>query len=63
MKILREIRRLTEEIEQLKSSLDSLDRLIRYSRISVSLVPRIDETGELRQGSRSPGSRRSTLSP
>lgn len=39
--ILREIRRLTEEIEQLSGSLDTLGRLIEYSRITVHLLPRI----------------------
>lgn len=39
--ILREIRRLTEEIEQLSSSLNTLGRLIEFSRITVRLLPRI----------------------
>ncbi len=39
--ILRDIRRLTEEIEQLRSSLESLSQLVSYSRISVQLIPRI----------------------
>ena len=39
--ILRDIRRLTEEIEQLRSSLQSLDQLIRFSRITIQLVSRI----------------------
>jgi hypothetical protein len=42
--ILREIRRLTEEIEQLRNSLDSLSRLIQFSRITISLVARIQTT-------------------
>jgi len=41
--ILREIRRLTEEIEQLRSSLDALGRLIEFSRITVHLVSRMQE--------------------
>jgi len=41
VKILREIRRLTEEIERMKAELESLDRLVRFSRITVRLVPRI----------------------
>jgi hypothetical protein len=39
--ILREIRRLTEEIEQLAGRLESLGRLVEYSRITVSLYPRL----------------------
>jgi len=39
--ILRDILRLTEEIEQLRSSLASLDQLIRFSRITVQLISRI----------------------
>lgn len=39
--ILREIRRLTEEIEQISSRLESLGRLVAYSRISVQLRPRL----------------------
>jgi hypothetical protein len=39
--ILRDIRRLTEEIEQLRSSLESLSQLVRYSRITVRLISRI----------------------
>jgi uncharacterized protein DUF4349 len=39
--ILRDIRRLTEEIEQLRSSLQSLSQLIRFSRITIGLVSRI----------------------
>lgn len=41
--ILREIRRLTEQIENLQSSMDSLGRLVEYSRITVHLVPRMQE--------------------
>lgn len=39
--ILREIRRLTEEIERLRSALESLSQLVRYSRITVQLISRI----------------------
>ena len=39
--ILREIRRLTEEIERLQGALASLGDLVRYSRITIRLVPRI----------------------
>ncbi len=39
--ILRDIRRLTEEIEQLRSALGSLDQLIRFSRITIQLISRI----------------------
>jgi hypothetical protein len=42
--ILREIRRLTEEIEGIAGSLDSLGRLVEYSRITVWLYSRL--TGE-----------------
>jgi hypothetical protein len=42
--ILREIRRLTEEIERLQTSLDSLSRLIQYSRITIQLIARIQTT-------------------
>lgn len=41
--ILREIRRLTEEIERLRASFESLAQLIAYSRISIRLTPRIAE--------------------
>jgi len=39
--ILREIRRLTEEIEQISSRLESLGSLVAYSRITVQLRPRL----------------------
>ena len=39
--ILREIRRLSEEIEQLDGSLRSLAQLVAFSRITVRLIPRI----------------------
>lgn len=39
--ILREIRRLTEEIEQISSRLESLGMLVAYSRITVQLRPRL----------------------
>lgn len=41
VEILREIRRLTEEIEQISSRLESLGRLVAYSRITVQLRPRL----------------------
>lgn len=41
VRILRDIRRLTEEIEQLRSALESLAQQISYSRISVRLISRI----------------------
>jgi hypothetical protein len=44
--ILREIRRLTEEIEQLSSAREVLSGQIALSRITVRLVSRIDETGQ-----------------
>ncbi len=46
--ILREIRRLTEEVERLRSSLASLADLAAFSRISVRLVPRMQATGPIR---------------
>ena len=39
--ILREIRRLTEEIERIRGTLSILEGRIRYSRIQVDLVPRL----------------------
>ena len=47
--ILRDIRRLTEEVEQLRSSLESLDHLIRFSRITVQLISRIQVSQVARQ--------------
>lgn len=44
--ILREIRRLTEEIEQLSSARSVLEGRITLSRITVRLVSRIDESGQ-----------------
>jgi hypothetical protein len=41
LKILREIRRLTEEIEQIKLTLEELDLLVEFSRIEVELIPRL----------------------
>jgi hypothetical protein len=46
--ILREIRRLTEEIESIRSSLEVLKAQIALSRITVQLTPRRPE-GELRR--------------
>ncbi len=46
--ILREIRRLTEEIEQIRASLQVLKGQIAMSRITVELLPRRPE-GELRK--------------
>jgi hypothetical protein len=39
--ILREIKRLTEEIEGIRLRLESLERRISFSRITVELVPRL----------------------
>ncbi len=47
--ILRDIRRLTEEIEQLRSALGSLDQLIRFSRITIQLISRIQVSQIARQ--------------
>ncbi len=41
VKIVQEIRRLTEQIERLQATRDSLSSLIEYSRITVRLVARI----------------------
>jgi len=41
VRILREIRRLTEEIEQLKAALAMLDQQVKLSRITVKLVARL----------------------
>ncbi len=41
--ILREIRRLTEEIERIKGLLESIKRRIRFSRITVDLLSRLEE--------------------
>ena len=48
VKILREIRRLTEEIEQLRGEIASLEDLIAFSRIAVTLVPRRQVDGIVR---------------
>ena len=47
--LLRDIRRLTEEIEQLRSSLESLGQLVRFSRITVRLISRIQVSQIARQ--------------
>jgi hypothetical protein len=39
--ILREIKRLSEEIEEIRLRLESLDRRISFSRIAVELIPRL----------------------
>ncbi|MBN2049780.1 MAG: DUF4349 domain-containing protein [Spirochaetales bacterium] len=49
LKILREIRRLTEEIEGIRNTLASLEKMIAFSRIQVELVPRLAEDSGLRQ--------------
>jgi hypothetical protein len=41
LKILREIRRLSEEIERARLTLELLERQVAFSRISVELVPRL----------------------
>ncbi len=46
--ILREIRRLTEEVERLRSSLASLADFVAFSRITVRLIPRIPPIGPAR---------------
>jgi hypothetical protein len=44
--ILREIRRLTEEIEQLSAALTTIAGQIALSRITVRLIPRMDEAAQ-----------------
>jgi hypothetical protein len=41
LRILREIRRLTDEIEEIRQRLELLEKLVSYSRITVELVPRL----------------------
>ena len=43
LKILREIRRLTEQIERIKITFDLLENQIAFSRITVELVSRFEE--------------------
>ncbi|MFW5769745.1 MAG: DUF4349 domain-containing protein [Spirochaetota bacterium] len=47
VEILREIRRLTEEIEGIELRFDHLKELIKYSRITVALRSRLDYYGTL----------------
>ena len=44
LKILKEIKRLTEEIELINLQLDSMKRLMAFSRITVELIPRLEDT-------------------
>ena len=48
VKILREIRRLTEEIERIQRSLELLEGRIAYSRISLELIPRLPVENDVR---------------
>jgi hypothetical protein len=48
--ILREIKRLTEEIEQVRLSLELLKNQIAYSRITVELIPRQPQGEQRRAG-------------
>ena len=48
LEILREIKRLSEEIEGIRLRLESLERRISFSRITVELVPRLP-VGEIRK--------------
>ena len=50
LRILREIKRLSEEIERFRLTLELLDRQIAFSRIGVELVPRLDAEQQGRQG-------------
>jgi len=43
LKILREIRRLTEEIEKIQNTLRSMETYITFSRIQMELQPRLSE--------------------
>ena len=49
VKILQEIRRLTEEIDRIESSLTFLEGQINLSRITVRLIPRITGSGQSRR--------------
>lgn len=42
LKILKEIRRITEEIEKINLNLESIRKLIAFSRITVELEPRLE---------------------
>lgn len=48
LRILREIRRLTEELEGIDNLLSSLEKQIAFSRIQVSLIPRLSIDASLR---------------
>jgi hypothetical protein len=48
LRILREIRRLTEEIERIGLTLTLLERQVAFSRISVDLVPRLAQESATR---------------
>ncbi len=45
VKILKEIQRLTEQIEEIGRQLSSLDRLAAFAKISVTLQPRVQASG------------------
>ena len=49
LRILREIRRLTDEIEEIQQRLDLLEKLVSYSRITVELVPRLAYESSFRE--------------
>lgn len=48
VRILREIRRLTEEIEQIESSLRSLENQIAYSRITIRFASQLEQDQSVR---------------
>ena len=48
VKILREIRRLTEEIERINTTMETLKKQIEYSRITVDLVSRLEQYAQER---------------
>lgn len=49
LRILREIRRLTEEIERMNLVLQGIDQQIAFSRITITLEPRLSNESALRQ--------------
>ena len=63
VKILREIRRLAEEIEQLRGEIATLDQLIAFSRVAVTLVLAGKPIGSLAKRYRLVGFGALTLSP
>lgn len=50
LEILREIRRLTEDMEALKNLLQEIDQRLAFSRITVKLEPRVAEGSQTKTG-------------